>query len=334
MEEIIKSTVLSTRVRLARNFKGYPFPKRIVKTQADIISKKVISAMGSAYKAYSIKKIGEMESGTLMEKHLISKELLRSSFGSVVVSDDETVGVMINEEDHVRIQVILRGCELYSAYARADVIDDKISEYAEYAFDEKLGYLTACPTNLGTGMRASVMMFLPALTMTDAMGKSIKSLERMNITVRGVYGEGSKAEGYVYQISNKRTLGIKEENICSLVESAMEKLALAEKEAREYLITKKRVDVYDEIMRAYGIASNAYKLSSEELTRYIALIKLGAYYGMLRVKRLSDLDDLITAVQPYTLAAIATEKELGGEDNRDVFRAKTVREALAATIVK
>ena len=331
MNEIIKSIVLSTRVRLARNFKGYPFPSKLGKIQAELICKKVTSALGGEYKAYSIKNLGEMESGTLMEKHLISKELLRSRYGSVIVSDDERVGIMVNEEDHVRIQVILPSYALYEAFIRADVIDDKISERADYAFDEKLGYLTACPTNLGTGLRASVMMFLPALSMTGTLNKIIKPFGS-KITVRGVYGEGSKADGFVYQISNKRTLGTSERALCELVADTVEKLAFAEKEAREYLIKEKRIAVTDEIMRAYGIASNAYVLSAEEVKQYMALIKLGVYYGMIKVSNLSDIDELISAVQPYTLSALSNGEETKDEQSRAIFRARLVRETLKEII--
>ena len=333
MEEIIKNTVISTRVRLARNFKGYPFPSGLVKTQADILVKKVVSALGSGYRAYSINGLGEMESGTLMEKHLISKELLRSKFGSVIVSDDESVGVMVNEEDHVRIQVILRGCALDEAYDKADVIDDKISEKSAYAFSERLGYLTACPTNLGTGLRASIMMFLPALSMTDTLEKTIKQFGS-NITVRGEYGEGSKADGFVYQISNARTLGLPEKEFCSLVYSAVIKLAEKEKQAREFIIKERTVEITDEIMRAYGIASNAYSLSEKELARLVALIKLGAYYGILKVARLNDLDDLVTAVKPYTLTATAPDGSVSDEVAKSVYRAKLVRETINSIVTK
>lgn len=331
MDERMKDSVLSTRVRLARNFRGYAFPRKIGKAQAELVEKKVRQAMGRGYKAYSIASLGESEAGVLMEKHLVSKELIRSRFGSVIVNDSETAGVMVNEEDHVRIQVILSGLALEEAYARADGIDERIAEKAEYAFDEQLGFLTACPTNLGTGMRASVMMFLPALTITDTLMKSIKTLGMMNITVRGVYGEGSKAEGFVYQISNQRTLGMTEKEVLQLVTAAVNHLADAEQHARDFLMSAKKTDITDEIMRAYGIASNAYKLTAKEFTNYNALIKLGAYYGLIPVKRVSALDELATALQPYTLNALSPEV-IETEEEMDIYRAKTVRDALLGII--
>ena len=327
----MKDSVQSTRVRLARNVKGYPFPRKVSASQARLIENKVFGAMGHGNRLYSIKALGEIEAGTLMEKHLVSKELLRSKYGSVVVSDDESVGIMLNEEDHIRIQVILKGLKLSEAYALADGIDDRIAERTTYAYSDKYGYLTACPTNLGTGMRASVMMFLPALTITDNLMDSIKSLGMLNITVRGVYGEGSKAEGFVYQISNQRTLGMTEQEILQLVDEAVERLARAESVARNYLIEERKVYITDEIMRAYGIASNAYTLSVEEYAKYNALIKLGAYYGILKVSNVMKLDELATAVQPYSLTATASEKR-DLIEGMEVYRAKTVREGLRSII--
>lgn len=333
MDERMRDSVISTRVRLARNLKGYPFPLKITREQARLVENKVFGAMGQSYRLYSIRALGEAEAGALMEKHLVSKELLRSRFGSVVVSDDESSGIMLNEEDHIRIQVILKGLKLSEAYAIADGIDDRIAERAEYAFSEKLGYLTACPTNLGTGMRASAMMFLPALTMVDALMESIKTLGMMNITVRGVYGEGSKAEGFTYQISNQRTLGMTEREILMLVEEAVNRLSAAEARAREYLIENRESEVKDEICRAYGIAANAYRLTNEEFTRYNALIKLGAYYELYKVSSVTALDELATAVHPYTLMATAGS-DVRTEDELNIYRAKTVRDALKGIIIK
>ena len=333
MDERMKDSVLSTRVRLARNFRGYAFPRKIGKAQAEIVEKKVRLAMGNDYKAYSIASLGEAESGVLMEKHLVSKELIRSRYGSVIVNDSETAGIMVNEEDHIRIQVILRGLALEEAYARADGIDERIAEKGEYAFDEELGFLTACPTNLGTGMRASVMMFLPALTITDTLMKSIKTLGMMNITVRGVYGEGSKADGFVYQISNQRTLGMTEKDILQLVNASVNHLADTEQRARDFLMSTRKTEITDEIMRAYGIATNAYRLTAKEFTNFNALIKLGVYYGLIPISRVSDLDDLATSLQPYTLNALLPNRART-EEEMDVFRAKMVRETLLGIIGK
>lgn len=202
MDESMLSSVISTRIRLARNLRGIPFPRKMSAGHADIVAAKVERALKNGYKTYRVKSLGEIEAGAFVERHLISKELLSDCpYGRVVLSDDEAVSVMLNEEDHVREQVILPGYRLDEAYRVADALDDRISEAAEFAFSEKYGYLTACPTNLGTGMRASVMIFLPALTITGELKRNVSTLAKMNVTLRGVYGEGSDALGYVYRTS-------------------------------------------------------------------------------------------------------------------------------------
>lgn len=328
MTENMKDSVISTRVRLARNLKGIPFPSKIGAGQANVVAGKVYEALGKGYKLYNIARLNESEAGALVEKHLISKELVASCpFGSVIVGDDETLSVMLNEEDHVREQVILSGLKLEEAYRLVDGLDDRIGENAQFAFSERLGYLTACPTNLGTGMRASVMMFLPALTITDTLMQSVNALGMLNIALRGVYGEGSDAIGFIYQISNRRTLGLTENDILGLVRTAVNYLSEAEERAREFLIATREISVKDEIMRAYGIAANAYRLSNQELIRYFAFIKLGAYYKLIPVKRVFALDELMTSLQPYNLIS-AADRPLNTPEERDVYRAECVREAL------
>lgn len=329
---MVNDFIISTRIRLARNFSGVPFPSRMTAGQASVIAGKVNEALGDGYKTYSIAALGEVEGGTLVEKHLISKELLSSPLGSVIVSDDEQVSVMLGEEDHVRLQVIKDGLCLDEAYGQANAVDDRIAAAAKYSFDERLGYLTACPTNLGTGMRASVMMFLPALTLTDTLMESINRLRMLNITLRGVYGEGSDALGCIYQVSNQRTLGLTEGEILRLVRTAAMRLCEAEERAREYLIETKETELKDEIMRSVGVAKYAYKLTNNEFIKLSSFIKLGAYYGLVGVTSPSDLTELMTMTQPYGLVS-AADRPLSTDEEIDVYRAETVRAALNRIIL-
>ncbi|MBR6773338.1 MAG: ATP--guanido phosphotransferase [Clostridia bacterium] len=332
MTEKLLDSVISTRIRLARNVKGIPFPSKMSARHASTVSDKVYSALGSGYEIYTLKGMDEMDIGALVERHLISKELMNSPFGSVAVDTDETVSVMTGEEDHVRQQVILPGYALESAYERANQIDNIISREVEYAFDQKLGYLTACPTNLGTGMRASVMLFLPALTLTDTIKRNVRALSSMNITVRGVYGEGSDALGHVYQISNRCSLGISEYEILTLVSSAVDRLISEEARARDFLIKERESALKDEIMRAYGIVTNAYMLTTDEVLRYCALVKLGAYYGIVPVVDVPTIDELVTKMQPYNLVTRISGR-LASAEARDICRAEEVRKVFS-TIVK
>lgn len=325
MDESMLSSVISTRIRLARNLRGIPFPRKMSAGHADIVAAKVERALKNGYKTYRVKSLGEIEAGAFVERHLISKELLSDCpYGRVVLSDDEAVSVMLNEEDHVREQVILPGYRLDEAYRVADALDDRISEAAEFAFSEKYGYLTACPTNLGTGMRASVMIFLPALTITGELKRNVSTLAKMNVTLRGVYGEGSDALGYVYQVSNKRTLGVTEADILSFVRAAAESIAAAEKDARERLLKSRGNALIDEIARAMGVASCAYMLSYEQAITAVSLVKLGAYYGIIGLKNAAKPDELLISVSPFNLES-AADRPLKSEADRSVYRAELVR---------
>ncbi|MDE7464217.1 MAG: hypothetical protein K2M48_04215 [Clostridiales bacterium] len=207
------NTIVSTRIRLARNVDGLPFPHKLKEIPARQITDGVERALSKIdrFTRFDMSGISQLDGTILQEKHLISPDLLTESpFGSVLINSDETVSVMVNEEDHIREQVILPGLSLDKAYARIDAIDDAISGSVKLAFSPRFGYLTSCATNLGTGMRASVMMFLPALTIKGLMDACINDVGRLNMTVRGVYGEGSNAEGYLYQVSFLSSLGITE----------------------------------------------------------------------------------------------------------------------------
>ncbi len=320
--------IISTRLRLARNVDGLPFPHKLAEMPARQIIDKVESVLSPVDKftRYDMSGISSLDGTILQEKHLISPDLLEDSpFGAVMISTDENVAVMINEEDHIREQVILSGLSLDQAYDRVNAIDDVLSKNIKFAYDKRFGYLTSCATNLGTGMRASVMMFLPALTVENMIDGCINEVGRLNMTVRGVYGEGSKAEGYLYQISNQRTLGVKESDIIDAVKGAINHIVEAELKARQ-LLKRDEPELIDKICRAWGVATSAYKLSTAEAMQYLALVRLGGYYGYIDISDGVEFQKLITSVQP------ANMQRLGGNNmsanERDILRARHVSAVL------
>ena len=317
-------TIISTRIRLARNIDGLPFPHKISELHARQITDGVERALSAAdrFIRYDMKSVSPLDGTLLQEKHLISPDLLTESpFGAVLISADENVSVMVNEEDHIREQVILSGLSLDQAYDRVNKIDDIIAKSVKFAYSPRLGYLTSCATNLGTGMRASVMMFLPALTITNMIDGCINDVGRLNMTVRGVYGEGSKADGYLYQISNQRSLGMTEHDILDSVKSAISHIVDAELKARQ-LLRRDESELKDKIYRAWGVACNAYKISTPEAMQTLALIRLGGYYGYIDIFAGNDYQKLITNIQPASI-----QKIYGGNinaDERDIFRARFI----------
>ena len=226
MDSRVDDVVVSTRIRFARNVKGLPFPKRLSGQEEiySVLMKGVKEACDELFKTkfYKMCDIDELLAQSYVEKHLISNDLVKNvNFGALAVNEDEDISVMINEEDHIREQCVTEGFDLDGAYKKLLRVDEKIAEKLDIAFDPKFGYLTACPTNLGAAMRASVMVFLPALTLTKKINTLINDLQRLDFTTRGVYGEGSGAQGFMYQISNQATVGKSEEDIIKLVKKTI-----------------------------------------------------------------------------------------------------------------
>lgn len=332
----ITKTVVSTRIRLARNIEGYPFPSHLKdEKQAREIIRLVTSGLSrlegfksDQFNVYYMHGISEEEAQILKENHLISPNLIKNSrISAAIINTDESVSVMINEEDHLREQCILKGFELEKAYDTMSKIDSRISNSMKFAYDEQFGYLTACPTNLGTGLRASVMTFLPALTINGVMPKIYRSISRLGLTVRGVYGEGSEAEGYMYQISNEVTLGVTEEEILKQVGDVVKKVAeLEDAERLNLRKSSSAIDVRDNCMRAYGILTNCYKLTTSELIKLSANVKLGACLGYIDIKDVSGIDDLVVKMRPANITAAASRQLTPVE--RDIYRAEYVSKHL------
>lgn len=329
--------VVTSRVRLARNAEGLPYTHKLSDGRADVLVRKVYEAVSHIspkegeerddYSLYRVKTISDIDGGVLREKHLISSDLLENSeYGAAIINESETVSIMVGEEDHVREQCILQGFKLAEAYSRINAIDDVISGGVKFAYDSKLGYLTSCPTNVGTGMRASAMMFLPGLSITHNLEKCVGAVARFNMAIRGVYGEGSEADGFLYQISNQKTLGMSEQEIISSVQASIRHIVDAELRARKELSEQNEISLRDKILRSYGVLCNAYTLDSKEFMELLAMVKLGAYYGYLKVTDAARLEKLVTDGQPANIMNLAGSP-LDGEE-RDIFRAAYVAKTL------
>lgn len=327
----ISSVIVSSRVRLARNLEGVPF-KTKSRGAFDAIAE-TIKLNNRSYLSTRIQDLSPEMSKALYEQHFISKELLANKINAViVVKNNNKACVMLGEEDHMRIQAIEPGLNLINAFEEAKKIADDIAANHKVAFRADIGYITCCPTNLGCGMRASVMMFLPALTITRQIESIIGDLADARITVRGVYGEGSGTQGNMYQISNQACLGMSEQQILENVQSVAIGLATAELELQQQLFTQIPDEIIDQVSRAYGILTSAYLLSSAEAVDHLAFLKLGACLGIIRFKNNRILDDLFFIVQPATLTT--QDERAQSVNQRDKIRATRVAEVLRTSRIK
>ncbi len=320
-----RSVVVSTRIRLARNVSTVPFLQNMDEKAARDVIDNVYDAIGKGYELIELKNISAVDKQILVEQHLISPDLLKSKWGALILNKERTISIMLNEEDHIRMQCILPGLAFSEAYAKIDELDKKIESMLKYAYDSQFGYLTACPTNVGTGMRASVMMHLPALTMQGRMTDVIRALSKFGLTVRGLYGEGSEALGNMYQLSNQVTLGVSEKEIINTIDNSALHLANMEADTAKAIYAKNKIETEDRLYRSYGIFKNAHKLDSKEMMSLLSDIWLAVSLGLLSGITYDELYELMIKAQP---AAIL--KKAGGEINileRDYIRAKMVREA-------
>lgn len=329
--------VLSSRVRLARNLDNLPFPHRMSEADAERLLKvaeegvREINLMGFPAKVelYRLAETPALERQILVDKHLISPQQAKDARAkAVAVSDDEAISIMINEEDHLRLQVLAPGLQLQEAWRVASLVDDALEQKIQYAFNEKLGYLTACPTNVGTGLRASVMMHLPGLVLTQQAGRLFNNLSQLGLVVRGLYGEGTEAAGHIFQISNQNSLGKSEEEIVAHLEAIAQKVIEAEQQAREYLFREMRLQIEDRVARAYGLLANARVITSEEAMRLLSDVRLGIGLGVLSRLKYEVMNELMVAMQPAFLQRMEG-RELDPLD-RDTKRAALIRTRLAS----
>ena len=325
--------VVSTRVRLARNLKQYPFPARASASQREAVERQVKDALLSGnsilskeFRFIPLENTTQEEAVSLVERHIVSPEFIADRRGkAVLISADESISIMVNEEDHLRIQVLREGFSLKEAAETADRIDTLLSENLDFAFDPELGYLTQCPTNLGTGLRASVMLHLPGLTESGAMPRIASNLSKLGLTIRGTYGEGSKSIGALYQLSNQITLGLSENEAIENLRSITVQLMEEERKARAQM--SEEIAWQDKIDRAAGVLKSARVLSSSEFMELLSYIRLGLSTGVLQGVTTQELNALMVNAQPATLMARAG-KQLD-ETQRDVLRADMAREVCA-----
>ena len=298
----VQTTVISTRIRLARNFAAYPFPKKMDEAQAEDIVHLVGAGLKkfNRFTKYEVENITRQQAALLKEQYLISPALLKSKKGAAFISEDKTVSVMVNEEDHLRQQCILKGLDLYGAYECVSGIDRWLASIYDFAFTEKLGYLTACPSNLGTGMRASVMMFLPALTRSGGLKELLPKLKREGLTVRGAFGEGSTSDGWVYQVSNERTLGVSEIDVLDAVLSTANELCELEHKAREEMMQTLGLEIRDRCLRAFAILTNCALLTESELFSMLAEVRLGLAMEILESIDAEGFDEFYNDMHPAT----------------------------------
>lgn len=325
-----KDVVLCTRIRLARNFSKYPFPLK----QTEQSGQSVLADMSafckdhSNLKFYDLRDVPALEKQALVEKHLISPEHSKDDqhCRGLAVNEDGSTSIMINEEDHLRIQCFAPGLNLQELWKKANMLDDQIESYFDYAFDEKLGYLTCCPTNLGNGMRASIMMHLPGLVLTKRVS-ILDQLGNFGMTVRGLFGEGSQSLGDLYQISNQSTIGQSEQDILTNLQSVAQQIIKEERNARNFLKEHNGLLLSDKVWRAYGTLANARYMSSREALELISLVRLGYNLGYFNQLTLAQIDQMYLTAQPGYLQVLHGKAMNDGE--RDSFRAEKIRSILA-----
>ena len=325
--------VISSRVRLARNLKNHPFPgwaKKAERLQILDAIKPIVEGLAEMNDAFSVysQDLSALEKQVLVERHLISREHAAKGVGSaVVMNKKQTLSIMVNEEDHLRMQAIRAGLQLKSVFKMIDKVDSALEDRLDFAFHPQLGYLTACPTNVGTGMRASAMVHLPALVLSEQINQVIQAVNKIGLAVRGLYGEGTEALGNLFQVSNQTTLGEKEDEIIARIHKVIEQIIEHEQNARQLLVQKKTKTLLDHIGRGYGILRHAYSMSSKEALNLLSFMKLGIDLGFFPEPCRQPVDELFMETQPAHLQK-GSQQKLAAEE-RDSLRAEIIRAKLA-----
>ncbi len=336
--EWLKSTgpnsdiVISSRLRLARNLDNLPFPHWANKKQSEEAQKVIEEAVNKVdyLKHSTIFKLADLDTidrQFLVERHLMSLEHAKmTNHKSVVVEDEEIMAIMINEEDHIRMQVMQSGFNLFEAWDILNRIDDCLAKELPFAYLADWGYLTACPTNTGTGMRGSVMLHLPALVMTRQIDRVLAAIAKLSFTTRGLYGEGTQASGNFFQISNQVSLGHSEEEIIDNINGIIRQIIEQENQAREVMLSKNKPVLEDRINRSLGILKSAHIISSQETIELLSMVRLGADLGMVKDIDTRRINELFIITQPAHLQKIENKKLTSAE--RDVKRAELIRTKL------
>ncbi|AJQ29259.1 protein arginine kinase [Pelosinus fermentans] len=327
--------VLASRIRLARNLEGIPFPQRANGEQLSQVVSQLKSSLcdlnsneQSDYMFIDLEKLPLLERLVLVEKHIISPDHAReASNRAILVKQDTTVSIMVNEEDHLRIQCLMPGLNLVKAFTSANQVDDIIENKHALAFNEELGYLTSCPTNLGTGLRASVMVHLPALVLTGQINRIVNAVIQLGLTVRGLYGEGTEAVGNIFQISNQLTLGFTEQEIIDNLYSVVKQVVDHERTARGGLYADTTDMLVDRVWRAYGTLKYARSISGQEALALLSDVRMGYELGIINEGSNCNFNELMVITRPNFLQKMSDRPELSGNE-RKKLRAQIIREKL------
>lgn len=329
---------ISSRIRLARNLEAYPFTPRLTRVQgAEILEKvrnAVLSSSDTEVKSLSymeIQALKPVDKQVLIEKHLISPEFAEGDNNrAVLISEDGRISIMVNEEDHLRLQCIFPGMQIEEAWMLCSKLDTQLEEKLDFAFDKSSGYLTCCPTNTGTGIRASVMLHLPALSMTGYIKGILETCSKLGVAVRGIYGENSEASGNMFQISNQITLGQTEEEIIAGISNITSQIAEQERMLRAELYKQNPMRFEDKIFRSLGLLLNARIISAEESLKLLSDVKLGVIMGLMTGMELEDLNEMMLMIQPAYLQKLSGRQL--SPDERDLRRAELIRKKLKDNI--
>jgi len=324
--------VISSRIRLARNLDKIPFPHWAAKKQAEDVLQKIeqVKAEVSYLKNATVFRLADLDTVDkqfLVERHLMSLEQAqKKNSKAVIIDDDEVVSIMVNEEDHLRVQVMQSGLNLLEAWNIINQIDDRLAKELPFAFSSEWGYLTACPTNTGTGMRGSVMLHLPALVMTSQINRVLAAIAKLSFTTRGLYGEGTQASGNFFQISNQVSLGQSEEEILNNINGLIKQIIEQEEQAREAMLSREKAVLEDRVNRSFGILKSARIITSQETIELLSMVRLGVDIGMVKDIDLRIINELFIITQPAHLQKLENKKISSQE--RDIKRAEIIRSKL------
>ena len=324
--------IISSRVRLARNIKKYPFRSKLNEEQAKNIVREVSEALAvQQYKEIDPAQYSDIERRMFLEKHIVSREFVKNDLPKgLLLQDDFNVSVMINEEDHLRIQTLSPGDDITASWEMANLIDDLIEESVEFAFDKEYGYLTACPTNAGTGMRASFMIHLPMLDKTGQLKNLTPAISKFGIAIRGIYGEGSEGMGGIFQISNQVTLGKSEQDIIQGLQSVTKNVIDKEHWLREKMHEKHGLDIENNIFRAYGVLTHSRKMTVKEAMDMLSEVRLGYSMGLLSLpKPKKSIYQIMMEIQPGHLLRVSGQEM--DETAQEISRAEYLQEAFKNT---
>lgn len=326
---------LSSRIRLARNLCNIPFPGRASNSQLAEVADQMRGTVNDLkacdnhnYMFIEMEKLTALERNVLVEKHIVSPHYVEHpEHRALIVRDDAAVSIMVNEEDHLRIQCMRPGLNLDDALALANQVDDAIEDKRDIAFNEQMGYLTACPTNLGTGLRASVMVHLPALVLTRQISRILNAFTQLGLAIRGLYGEGTEASGNIFQISNQLTLGYTEQGIIENLNSVAQQVVENERMARKYLLSQSANSLEDRLWRAFGVLSFARSMSGQEALSLISEVRLGIDLKIIDNVPAQLFNELLVTTRPNYLQKLAAQMGIQ-EDNRDKLRAQVIRNTI------